>query len=76
MKIITKDPNLIRKMGIELLSKELGPVGMAFFLRQYDMGEGDYTKERNELLKNISLGDIKGELRIKNDKTAHRQSTR
>lgn len=68
MKSITKDPNLIRKMGIELLSKGLGPVGMAYFLRQYDMGEGDYTKERSELLKNISLEDIKNELRIKKDK--------
>jgi len=25
---------------------------MAMFLRQFDLGEGDYTKERRELLKN------------------------
>ena len=32
MSIMTKDPNIIRKAGIESLSNELGPVGMAYFL--------------------------------------------
>jgi hypothetical protein len=52
-------------MGFELLSRELGPVGMAYFLRQFEMGEGDHTKERAELLKDISLDDIKRELSLK-----------
>ena len=49
-------------MGIESLAKDLGPVGMGYFLRQYDTGDGDYTKERKEYLNNISLEKIKHEL--------------
>jgi hypothetical protein len=63
MKIMTKDPNVIRRTGIESLANGLGPVGMAYFLRQYDPGEGDYTKERKELLKEITIDDIKRELK-------------
>ena len=69
MELITKDPNTIRKAGIESLTKGLGPVGMAYFLRQYDMGEGDYTKERHELLKDVTLDDIKRDLKaLRKDK--------
>jgi hypothetical protein len=62
MNTVHKDPNLIRKVGIEFLAKGLGPVGMAYFMRQYDMGEGDYTKERVNYLKEFSILDIKNEL--------------
>jgi hypothetical protein len=65
MSLMSRDPSLIRKMGIELLSRELGPVGMAYFLRQFEMGEGDYTRERIELLKDITLDDIKREISAK-----------
>lgn len=65
MSLMSRDLSLIRKMGFELLSRELGPVGMAYFLRQFEMGEGDYTKERAELLKDISIDDIKRELSLK-----------
>jgi len=57
-----KDLNTIRKAGIEALVKALGPVGAACFLRQYEMGEGDYTKERHELLKDVTLDEIKRSL--------------
>lgn len=53
-----RNPVMLRKLGIEALSKALTPVGMAYFLRQYEMGEGDYTKEREELLKNFTTDDI------------------
>ena len=62
MDMMTKDPNAIRKAGIESLTKALGPVGMAYFLRMYEMGEGDYTKERHELLKDVTLDEIKRSL--------------
>jgi hypothetical protein len=39
-------PDTIRKIGLELLSRELGPDGMIEFLQQYSLGTGDYTKER------------------------------
>lgn len=53
-----RNPVLLRKMGIEALSKALTPVGMAYFLKQYEIGEGDYTKERKELLKDYTTADI------------------
>jgi len=42
-------------MGIEALIEKLGPVGMAEFLRQFDSGYGDYTKERHEWLDDINI---------------------
>ncbi len=59
-----RNPNTIRKLGIEALTKELGPVGMARFIRQYDNGEGDYTAEREKQLADITMADIRNELNI------------
>jgi len=55
-------PVALRKAGIDALTKELGPLGMALFLRQYDSGYGDYTAERDELLKDMTLDDVEREL--------------
>jgi len=44
-----RNPMVLRKMGIEALRKGLGAVGMAYFIRQHEVGEGDYTKEKYEL---------------------------
>ncbi len=40
----------IRAKGIELLTKKLGPVGMARFLQQTENGWGDYTRDRKAWL--------------------------
>ena len=56
------NPVMLRKAGLTALTKELGPLGMALFMRQYDGGYGDYTAERDELLKNITLDDVEREL--------------
>jgi hypothetical protein len=45
-------PEKLKIEGLKALRDRLGAVGMAMFLRQFDLGEGDYTKERRELLKN------------------------
>ena len=55
-------PVALRKAGIDALTKELGPLGMALFLRQFDSGYGDYTAERDEILKSITLDDVEREL--------------
>lgn len=57
-----RNPNVIRKMGIDALTKELGPVGMAYFIQQYDRGEGDYTAEREKLLADVSMESLVSEL--------------
>ena len=56
------NPVSLRKAGLEALTKELGPLGMSLFMRQFDNGYGDYTAERNELLKNVTIEDIEREL--------------
>lgn len=44
------NPLEIRAVGMKALKEALGPVGMVRFMQQYDLGYGDYTKERqNEL---------------------------
>ena len=42
--------NEIRKRGIEALAKALGPIGMIRFIQSFDLGKGDYTKERFQWL--------------------------
>lgn len=54
MNVNTMSPDEIRIAGFRALEKELGPVGMVRFLQQYDLGEGDYTKERKKLLESYS----------------------
>lgn len=39
-------PAQIRKMGLDILGKSLGPVGMVRFLQQFETGSGNYTKDR------------------------------
>jgi len=53
-----RNPNTIRKLGIDALTKELGAVGMVYFIRQFDKGEGDYTAEREQLLADVTIEDI------------------
>ncbi len=40
----------IRAAGLSALTRELGPVGMARFLQQFETGRGDYTRERETWL--------------------------
>ncbi len=39
----------IRSIGFEALKEALGTVGTVRFLQQYDLGYGDYTKEKYEM---------------------------
>ena len=48
----------IREKGFNVLTKELGASGTALFIRQFEAGSGDYTKEREELLKDVTIDDI------------------
>ena len=48
----------IREKGFNALTKELGPSGMAIFIRQFENGSGNYTEEREELLKDVTIDDI------------------
>ena len=51
------NPIEIRNVGIKALQEALGPVGMVKFMQQYDMGYGDYTREKQEQ-PDISLDEV------------------
>ncbi len=61
----TMSINQIREVGLEVLTKALGPVGMVRFLQQFERGQGDYTKNREKWLKGISLQSILKETKRK-----------
>jgi len=58
-------PEQLRRLGMEALDKKLGPVGAVRFLQLFDGGAGDYTRERKELLKDLDVPAIVGEIRKK-----------
>ena len=49
----------IRVRGLAALRKELGRSGLARFLRHYEPGAGDYTRERGELLKGLTMEQLR-----------------
>ena len=55
--------NTIRKLGIEALTERLGPIGMVEFMRQFDSGYGDYTKERHKWLDHLTIEEISNEIK-------------
>jgi hypothetical protein len=56
--VMVKDMGTIRKLGIDALNEKLGPIGMVEFLRQFDSGYGDYTKERHKWLDGLTIEEI------------------
>jgi hypothetical protein len=60
----------LRQRGIEALTDALGPVGMAYFLRQFEQGRGDYTAERETLLADVTLEDFEAYIKRSRQKNA------
>jgi hypothetical protein len=54
----TRTLEQIRLVGLEALSRELGPVGMIRFLQQFETGHGDYSSDRHQWLDHLSLDDL------------------
>jgi len=50
--------------GIEVLRRELGPDGLARFLRLTRSGSGDYTRDRHELQNGLTLDEILASVRV------------
>ena len=48
----------LERHALEILSRELGPHGLARFLRACRSGSGDYTSERYRWLQETSVQDI------------------
>ena len=54
----------LRQKGIDALTEALGPVGMAYFLRQFEHGRGDYTAEREALLADVTMEDFEAYVKL------------
>jgi hypothetical protein len=51
-------PQQIHEAGIKALSRELGVVGMIRFIQQFELGAGDYSKDRHAWLDQYSVDDV------------------
>lgn len=63
-KPILTDEEVLRK-GREVLVRELGLVDFTRFVQRYSNGRGDYTAEREERLKGLTLEQILAEIQEK-----------
>ena len=61
----TMTPEQIRLAGLEALARELGPVGMVRFLRQFETGQGNYPEERREWLGQMDVQTLAERIRQK-----------
>ena len=53
----------IRETGLEVLQRELGVVGMIRFIQQFEVGYGDYSKERHLWLENSGVEALAHQIR-------------
>jgi hypothetical protein len=58
-------PQQIRAAGLEAFSRKPGVAGMIRFLQQFEIGQGDYSKDRHQWLAQYDAADI---ARIANEK--------
>lgn len=53
----------IHQLGMEALIEKLGPGGALRFLQQFEVGSGDYTKERHTWLGEPDVKSLAREMR-------------
>lgn len=58
MAVTVRELEKIRRDGLKALKEKLGVEGMIKFIQMYSDGKGDYTQERKELLKDVTLEDF------------------
>lgn len=58
MNVQAKPLSEITRYAIDLLSKEIGIVDTVRFLNQFTTGYGNYTEERQDLFKDLTLDEI------------------
>jgi hypothetical protein len=58
----------IRRVGLEALARELGPVGMVRFLQQFETGHGDFTKERQAWVGKSTVAELAAKIREQHEK--------
>lgn len=58
MSVQPKPLSELTQQAIDILFKEIGIVNTVRFLNQFTTGYGDYTEERESLLKDLTLEEI------------------
>ena len=64
----TKPVSEISRRATHILFKEMGVVDTIRFLNQFSLGQGDYTKERDNWLDDISMDDAIAQIKAKKNK--------
>lgn len=62
----------ITTTAISLLCRELGVVNTARFLNQFTMGFGNYTEERDKIVRNATVGQLVAEIKQERQKRTRR----
>jgi len=52
------DPVNLRMLGMAALKEKLGSVGAVYFIRQFSIGSGNYTVEREALHADLTFEEI------------------
>lgn len=53
----------IRARGLAALRRELRRAGLVRFLQHFEPGSGDYTRERGELLSELTMDELRKRVR-------------
>ncbi len=64
----TKPVSEISRRATHILFKEMGVADTIRFLNQFSVGRGDYTKERNTWLDDISMDDVIARIKAEKNK--------
>lgn len=59
----------ISRRATQILFKEMGAVDTIRFLNQFSLGQGDYTKDRNNWLDKISMDDVIAQIKAEKNRT-------
>ena len=57
-----RSPAEIERLGFAALCERLGPADAIRFLQQFDLGRGDYTRERDHLFKGDTIDSLVDEV--------------
>ena len=60
----------INQQATAILTREMGIADTLRFLSQFSSGSGDYTKERDQWLGNLSLEQITSEIKARRNRRA------
>lgn len=64
MKIETRPISEISHRATRILFEKMGVVDTIRFLNQFSISQGDYTKDREDWLSDISLDDVISQMKV------------